>query len=194
MTKRILLAALLGGVALFLWEFVAHMISGLGEAGVRGLDNEAAVMDALKQNIKAPGFYLFPAPKYKPGMTAEERRQCMREMQVKWSTGLSGMMVVHPEGQPSLTGGQLMTQFGADLVVMLLAAWLLAQVGAAAGYGGRLLFVTSLAVVPILRSELPYWNWYGFPGVYFASQATIDVLGFFLAGLILAWLVKPAPR
>ena len=167
MTKRILLAALLGGIALFLWEFVAHMISGLGEAGVRGLDNEAAVMDALKQNIKTPGFYLFPAPQYKPGMTAEERRQCMREMQVKWSTGLSGLMVVHPEGQPSLTGGQLMTQFGADLVVMLLAAVLLAQVGAA-GFGARLLFVTSLAVVPILRSELPYWNWYGFPGVYLA--------------------------
>ena len=34
MPKTILLAALLGVLALFAWESVAHMVTGLGEAGV----------------------------------------------------------------------------------------------------------------------------------------------------------------
>jgi hypothetical protein len=33
MTKNILLAGLLGGLALFAWESVAHMALPLGEAG-----------------------------------------------------------------------------------------------------------------------------------------------------------------
>ena len=33
--KRIILAALLGGIAMFVWSSIAHMALPLGEAGVR---------------------------------------------------------------------------------------------------------------------------------------------------------------
>ena len=76
--KRIVLAALVGGVALFAWESVAHMALPLGEAGLRVLDNEPTVLAALKQNIKEPGFYFFPAgDSMKPGLTGQQQQQAM---------------------------------------------------------------------------------------------------------------------
>ena len=37
MSKKILLAGILGGLALFAWESVAHMALPLGEAGITDL-------------------------------------------------------------------------------------------------------------------------------------------------------------
>jgi hypothetical protein len=34
MTKRIILASVLGGIAMFIWTSTAHMVSPLGEAGI----------------------------------------------------------------------------------------------------------------------------------------------------------------
>ena len=59
-------------------------------------------------------------------------------------------------------------------------------------FGGRLLFVTSIGLVPTLSAELPYWNWYGFPTGYIMSQGLIHLVGFLVGGLVAAWLVRPA--
>jgi len=48
MVKRILLAGLVAGIALYVWESLAHMVLPLGELGVRGLGNEAAIIAAVK--------------------------------------------------------------------------------------------------------------------------------------------------
>ena len=72
--SRILLAALLGGLALFVWESVAHMALPLGEAGVRGLgEHETPMLAAFKDHVKEPGFYYFPAPEDRPGLTRDQK-------------------------------------------------------------------------------------------------------------------------
>src|SRR5690242_8940730 len=111
MNKRILLAGLLGGLALFVWEFVAHMALPLGEAGVKALANEKAVIAYLKENVKEEGFYFFPAPEDRPGMTAQEKQQAMAKAAASMAGGPVGIMVIHPNGAPALTPGQLGTQF-----------------------------------------------------------------------------------
>ena len=41
MSTRVLLAGILGGIAMFVWTAIAHMfIAPLGEAGVREIPNE----------------------------------------------------------------------------------------------------------------------------------------------------------
>ena len=49
--KRIFLAGLLGGIAMFIWTSIAHMALPLGEAGIREIPNEAAVLSAMQSNI-----------------------------------------------------------------------------------------------------------------------------------------------
>src|SRR5437588_13032667 len=116
--KRLLLAGLLGGLALFVWESVAHMALPLGEAGVKSLPNEAPVLAGLKQNIQEPGFYFFPAgDSMKPGMTSEQQRQAFDNQAKLMRAGPAGILVIHPEGMEAITAGKLLTQFGADVLV-----------------------------------------------------------------------------
>ncbi len=47
MTKRVLLAGLLGGIAMYVWTAIAHMILPLGEAGIQEIPNEQAVLAVI---------------------------------------------------------------------------------------------------------------------------------------------------
>ena len=49
--NRILFAALLAGLGMFLWEFVAHMVTPLGEAGFRVVPNESNFVASMKAQI-----------------------------------------------------------------------------------------------------------------------------------------------
>jgi len=190
MPKRIVLAALLGGVAMFAWESVAHMLLPLGEAGVSALPNEQAVMAVVKETVKESGFYFFPAPENRPEMTSEQKRQAMDKVMEKWRIGPAGIMIAHPNGRAASLPTELLTQFATDVLKMLVAALLLAQ-AAAAGFGKRVIFVALMGLLPTLGTEIPQWNWYGFPAVYTMAQLVVHFVGFLAGGLVLAKFVRP---
>ena len=189
--KRIVLAGLLAGVALIAWEFVSHMLLPLGETGVKALSNEQAVLAALKENVREPGFYFFPAPEDRPGMTAQQKQESMAQVQERWRTGPAGIMIFHPNGTNTVFTEQLVIQFGADLLAMLLAAILMSKL-AAAGYLERAALVAVIGLFPTLQVEVPIWNWYGFPTAYMLSQAFVHLAGFCVGGAVLAKVIRPA--
>ena len=189
MVKKFVLAGILGGIALFAWESVAHLALPLGETGVKSLTNEDTVMAALKQNVAEPGFYIFPAPKLTPGMTSDQQREAMRAAAQKAQNGGTGILVFQPNGTEELSPRQLLTQAGADMAAMLLAAILLSWV-ALSSFGMRTLFVTLLGAYPTLTTELSQWNWYNFPSSYTLAQFTVHIVGFFVGGLVVAAFIK----
>jgi hypothetical protein len=74
-------------------------------------------------------------------------------------------------------------------------AFLLAQAaGALASYGAKVLFVALLGLLPGLDVDVGYWNWYGFPGDYTLAVMADHVLGWLLAGLVLAAIIKRPAR
>jgi hypothetical protein len=103
-------------------------------------------------------------------------------------------MVFHPNGAESLSARQLLTQFGADVVMMLLAALLLSRAEGLKSYTSRVGLVALTGLFPTLHSELPCWNWYGFPGVYPGAQFTLYLIGFLVGGLVLARFVRSVPE
>lgn len=60
MTKRILLAGILGGLALFFWGGLSHMVLGLGSVGIQNMPQSQPVIQAMQASIAQPGFYFFP--------------------------------------------------------------------------------------------------------------------------------------
>src|SRR5260370_7154826 len=60
MNKRVLLAGVLGAVAMFAWSAIAHMALPLGEAGIKPIDKEEGLLSAMHSTLSAPGFYFFP--------------------------------------------------------------------------------------------------------------------------------------
>jgi hypothetical protein len=190
MLKNIVLAGILGGAALFVWESVAHMATGLGEAGVRALPHEAAIQAAIKENVADPGFYLFPAPEDKPGMTGDQRSKAMEASFQRARTEPSGIMVVYPQGRIYELGTLLSVQFAGDVLAILIAAFLLSKAVSLKGYLPRALFVGLMGLLPALQVDIPQWNWYGFPTVFTAAQFVVHLVGFMLAGLVVAKIVR----
>jgi len=77
MKKRILLAGILGGIAMFIWTSIAHMTLPLGETGIREIPNQQAVLGAMQTNIgQQSGLYLFPdsaSARTRPGNNGAKR-------------------------------------------------------------------------------------------------------------------------
>jgi hypothetical protein len=192
MLKQLLLAAVLGGIAMFLWEGFSHEVLPLGQAGLRGLDNETAVVGTLRENVKQAGFYIFPGGEMlQSGLSGDQKKAVIQRASELWRKGPSGIMIVHPEGLEMENPRNLLTQCLLDILVTLIAAFLLSKAAPGASYGQRVLFVTLIGLVPTLNAELPYWNWYGFPTNYILAVGLVHLIGFGVAGLVVARFVKP---
>ena len=97
--KRIFLAGLLGGIAMFIWTSFAHMALPLGEAGIREIPNEAALLDAMRSSIADKTWpLLFPGLGLGPNPTREARHEAMKHMDEKLAQHPSGILLYHPAG------------------------------------------------------------------------------------------------
>jgi hypothetical protein len=191
MVKRIILGGLLGGILIFNWGFVAHMLLPLGKMGVHILPDEAAVVGPIRSTVKEPGFYLFPGMDMS-GKASESEQQAWQE---KAKQGPVGVLIVRPQGGEGLSPRLLLTELGTNIATALLAALLLAQVRATAGYWTRVGFVTLLGILAFVTVLVPYWNWYSFPADFVATEAIEHTVGSFIAGLVLAAIVRvPASK
>jgi hypothetical protein len=192
--KRVIISGMLGGIALFAWGTLSHMILPLGEVGIKELPNEQAVLSTMQVSIREPGFYLFPGSGLGPEATRDQRMAPMDEIQKKAASGPNGILVFHVGGG-GLTAGRLVNEFILNLVQALLAAILLSWAWAAVArsYTTRIAFVTLVGVFGALATNIQYWNWYGFPGSYTAAYIVNQIIGFFVVGLVVAGVLKKQP-
>jgi hypothetical protein len=174
---RILIAGILGGLAMYVWLSVAHL-SPLGQVGVHTLPNGDAMIAQVSEAAGGKaGLYLFPDYMSKKPAAAN---------------GPFALLSFTPSTPTGLSPTRLTFEFISELVEAILAAWLLAQAGLAT-YGARVAFVTVIGVVAAILSEAPYWNWYSFPLDFSLTNAAMQIVGFFVAGLAMAWYLKPRP-
>ncbi|HET9767953.1 MAG TPA: hypothetical protein VFS60_13940 [Thermoanaerobaculia bacterium] len=186
--KRIAIAAVVGGLVMFVWGAVSHMLTPLGAAGFSSMPpaGEPAVTGALTANVPDGGLYMIP------GM--DERARTTKEGQEEWArryvAGPSGILIYHPHGGPDMNAQLLGTELLTNILAVAIAAWAASH---ARTYGRRLALVTAFGLAAWLSIEVSYWNWYGFPTSYALAQLIDQVTGFFFAGLVVAKLVRPEP-
>ena len=71
----------------------------------------------------------------------------------------------------------------------ILVIWLLARTRIES-FGGRVGFVLIAGILAAITTNVSYWNWYGFPGVYTASYVLIEIIGFVLVGVTAALVLR----
>jgi hypothetical protein len=191
---KLLLAALLGALAMFLWEFVAHMFTPLGEAGIRYMPQTAAVSSSLQSAIgDKSGMFMFPTGGLTDGSSKEEKTKAMERIMEETKTKPSGLLVYKAAGTEFNFARCLAVQFLTDFVKALLVAWLLAQTRLVT-FGSRVSFVAVAGVIAAITTSIPHWNWYGFDGTFTMSNVIMDVAGFFFAGLAIAAVLERASK
>jgi hypothetical protein len=186
---KILLSGILGGIVMFVWTSVAHMALPLGEAGIREIPNESAVLSAMQSNIgDQTGLYIFPGPGVGKDATRQEKNEAMKHMAEKncrqpfrhshvsrarpavhtWQ--IAGRRICHRTGR---------SRFG--------------RVPSGANphckFSGRVGFVVVAGILAAITTNISYWNWYGFPSVYTTSYMLIQFVGFFLVGIVAALIL-----
>ncbi|MBI3677972.1 MAG: hypothetical protein HY243_15290 [Proteobacteria bacterium] len=177
---RILIAGLLGAIAMFVWTSIAHTVTPLGYTGLSQMPNEQAVLNTMHQSIgDKEALYFFPwvDPKDPNAMTKEVDLRKLNP---------SGMLLYRPPlATPDRMAPLMVKEFLKELAQTLIAAFVVAAM--AAGFANRVIAVTLIGVSAGLATNASYWIWYRFPLDYTLAQITIEVVGAFLAGLAIAW-------
>ncbi len=187
---RILLAGILGGIVMFAWTSIAHMALPLGEAGITEIPNESTVLNSMQSNIgDRAGLYIFPGLGLGENASREEKSQAMKGMQQRIAANPSGILMYHPPGRQFAFGKSLAIEFSTELLEAILVIWLLAQTQIAS-FGGRVGFVLLAGILVAIATNVSYWNWYGFPGVYTASYMLTEVIGFLLVGIVAGLMLR----
>jgi hypothetical protein len=186
---KILVAGILGGIAMFLWTSIAHLMLPLGEAGISEIPNESAVLSALQSNIgDQTGLYIFPGLGVGKNATRQEKNEAMKQIAAKAASGPSGLLMYHPT-RPFTLGKWMGIEFATEVLEAILAVFLLAQTHIAS-FAGRVGFMLVAGILAAITTNVSFWNWYGFPSAYIGSYMFIQIVGFLCAGSVAALVLR----
>ncbi len=176
---RVLIAGVLGAVAMFIWASVAHTLTPLGAVGLTAMPNEAPAIAALHHNLgDKPGLYFFP---FMTGAASDAKAMAAQEDKLR--AGPSGLLAYRPPGTPGMTPRLLVTEFVLELIESVITAVLLAF---AVGFSRRLGMAALIGVVAAMATNFSYWNWYGFSLDYTFANAFTELMKFVFAGAVIA--------
>lgn len=174
MAKSILLGAVLGGIVLFVWSALSWMVLPWHEMTMSGFKNDKAVSDVISANAEKSGVYFSPSDQDRLGagplVYAAVRREGM--------TSMAKPMVV----------GLLV-----DILCAALVSWLVLQT-AGKSLLAKVGFVMVLALAIGIFERISDANWWGFPPAYTALLIADLVVGWCLAGLVIARFATPAGK
>lgn len=195
--KKILLAGVAGGVVLFVWGWLVWTVIPLHEGNFKTLSNEEAVTDALRSTATEHAVYVIPGePQETQGLSDEQRQAMMDEWAKKHERGPVALIFYNPTGTDSMMAGQMIFGLLIMMITAAMAAWFLSRsTAAASNYTSRVIFCGMLGVFASFVVHLMYWNWFHFPLNYTTAMAADTVIGWLLAGLAIAAIVKtPKPQ
>lgn len=184
MNMRVIVAGTFGGVALFAWGFVSHVILPLGEQGIKKLPKEEPVLEAMRANITEPGLYIVPG--MAPGQHGDEA--AIKEWTEKANRGPVALLVYQLRCDGAMTVKQLVLEGLSNIAIGLLAAMVVSYI--ACGFLLRTLLVGAMGLMSSLDILVSEWNWYAFPLDYTLAQMTMQVAGFLIMGFAVALIVK----
>jgi hypothetical protein len=176
---RLIIAGIVGGVVMFMWGAVSHVILPFERAGIKTIPNEEAVVSAMKTNITEPGFYFIPGMNMN-NQTAEEEKAWTE----KYKTGPTGILIYHPTGQDPMSAKQLLIELGSNICAVLIGAFLISWI--APSFSKQVVAATLIGLTAWLSINISYWNWYRFPTSFVLLEGIDQIVSWFLAGLAVA--------
>jgi hypothetical protein len=187
--KKIILAGILGGIVVFIWSAISHMLLPIGDMGIKTIPStEDAVLSVMKSNIQEPGFYFIPGFDMSRTPTDAE----YAAVQAKYETGPTAVLIYHPTGQKMMTPGQLIGEAIFNIFCGFIAAFIISKT--AASLITRGVMVMLMGLFGWLSISASHWNWYRFPGNFIIGEGLDQVIGWLIGGLLIAWILQRGER
>ena len=180
--KRVILAGLLGGVVLAVWFVIVDGVLGFKRGiEMKELADERSVYGFLVGHVPEPGRYVVN-PEISPD---------------RGFPGNDPVFAVQYSGLGHADAGQ---EILVGLVVMLLApvlgAWIVSNASSPvlSGYGSRLVFFSVIGLVFSLFGVIERFGLARYSLGNAVALSVHDLVAWVLAGLVIAWLVRPTAR
>lgn len=182
--KKLLISALAGGVALFLWGWLTWVLP-IHSGTIKTINNEEAVVSALKTNIEEKGVYTFP------GMEKSEDQAAIEEWNQKYQEGPIGMIIFNPNGTSPMNTGQIIIGLIISIISAYFTSWFLSRSTAVAySYLARVAYCGMLGILISVAVHLVNWNWMDYPADYTIGWIIDTVIGWLILGLVISAIIK----
>ena len=181
---RIILAGVLGGIVMFMSGAFEHMALNWGGRTIKVLADDKAARDFFAAQKASHGVYAFPSA----GAHATEA-----ELNELYKQG-NGIIFIGRIGEDMMSPFQLGMEAASNVVVALLAAFIVSRLRVGAGFGLRWLVVVLIGIAGWFSIAASHAIWYRFHWDFVRDELLCATLESALAGLLIAWLVKPAEQ
>ena len=117
--KQLIIGSLIGGLLLFLWQFLSWSILNVHGNQMKYTDKQDEILKVLSENLKEGEYFL---PTLPPGYSSEQEQTYMAELEGKpWA-----QVSYHPEWKVSM-GSNMARAFLIDFLAVLLLCWILSR-------------------------------------------------------------------
>jgi len=178
MLKKVIIAAVLGTIILFVWTFVVNGIFRFqASIDMKQIDKEQQVYEVLKEHIVEPGRYIF-------------NPELKREM-------------VFPEGEPVFSviyggvgheaaGTLMFLRLIAGFLGVFISAYMLSQtsVQVLTSYWRKVLFFITIGLLFAMFSDLPKFGIGGYPLKDVILLSLNSIIAWAIVGLVVAWKIN----
>ena len=183
--KTIIPSGVLGGLALFVWSFIAHL-PPIGTAGERTVLPEQGdvLLRTMTGVLRERAIYVLP------GMGEDKQAWLAR-----FEQGPAAIVAYNPRPAEQAVGGRpfatwILIELATAILSGLLGAIVATSLARTLGYWSRVLVLASIGLIATIDIDASYWNWFAFPTSFLFAQLVDHVGGWFVAGLVMAWITR----
>ena len=194
MFKSLLLGGVLGGLAVFIWGVVSWMVLPWHAATLLRFQDEAVVTDTLSTQAPVSGVYLLPNVHADAGTAPPDAAQkLLQQASARLEQGSRAFVAFKRDGMNAGIPLQFAEGIALQIGLAVLVSWLLQQTQGLR-YLRRVFFVTVVGMVIALASHLPNLIWWQFSLSYTLVQMADALIGWFIAGIVIALACEGRPR
>jgi hypothetical protein len=184
--NKLIVPSLITAVVVFIWMFISWTLLPWHNVDIKSIKDQA-LLEQMKESLTEPGIYLYP------GEPEDESNAAMQEWSDQYKAGpLVHFMVYNPQGAEWDMAMPMIKSFLINFIAAFIAGVLLMMTLAQnPSFWRRVIFVMMLGLFAAFVGPFVEWNWWSFPTGYSMINAIDLCVTWFIAGLVLAWRIKP---
>lgn len=183
-TKKILLAAVLGGIVMFAWGALSHIAIPFYNSTLLQFSNEDAITQTILANAPKSGVYFLPYETQLPASASEQERKAAEEKMMNQMSHGPFMLASIRVGEMGPIWRYLLVELLSNMLSALLVAILLLKIKPMS-IMNKLLFIQGVLLTVFFSINISYWNWYAFSTGFTLAELFDQVVGWLLAGWVI---------
>ena len=176
--KKLLIGALVGGIILFICQFLSWTVLNLHYNAYQYTDKQDAIMNAISSQLEKEGQYMLPS--LPPDATREQHEAAMKTM-----AGKPWALVQYHQSMDMNMGSNMIRGLIVDMLIVGFFCALISRMNA---LNFIAIFISALFIGMIVLFNVPYTNHIWFKGFDLMAYFIDCIVGWALIGIWLGWL------